>query len=465
MPLVNIIMPKLGEGIMEATVLRWLKKPGDWVSYDESLLEIATDKVDSEVPSTSEGYLEEILCKENDIIAIGSVIGTIRTAGTEQPANETILPEVTQEKTTIEAVTSEEKQPEKESEMPSPAYVPYLPLQQEITPKQSSSRFYSPLVMNIAASEGIDFAELASIQGTGNDGRVSKKDLLDYIEKRKSNPPAVTYHPQKQENQPVNEPAHHQIETGNQTSSPAYINTSVGSENAEIIEMDRMRKVISEHMTRSLSTSAHVTSFAEADVTNLVKWREKIKGSFEKREGEKITYTPIFIEAIIKSIKQFPLLNSSVAGDKILLKKDINIGMATALPNGNLIVPVIKNADQLSMLGLVKQVNKMANLARNGKLQPSDTQNGTFTFTNIGTFGSLMGTPIINQPQVAILAVGAIKKKPVVIESEKGDSIAIRHMMFVSMSYDHRIIDGGLGSQFLASFVNALESFDINSSF
>ncbi|MEY4660472.1 MAG: hypothetical protein RLZZ42_424, partial [Bacteroidota bacterium] len=291
------------------------------------------------------------------------------------------------------------------------------------------------------------------------------KDLLDYIEKRKSNPPAVTYHSQKQENQPVNEPAHHQIETGNQTSSPAYINTSVGSENAEIIEMDRMRKVISEHMTRSLSTSAHVTSFAEADVTNLVKWREKIKGSFEKREGEKITYTPVFIEAIIKSIKQFPLLNSSVAGDKILLKKDINIGMATALPNGNLIVPVIKNADQLSMLGLVKQVNKMANLARNGKLQPSDTQNGTFTFTNIGTFGSLMGTPIINQPQVAILAVGAIKKKPVVIESEKGDSIAIRHMMFVSMSYDHRIIDGGLGSQFLASFVNALESFDINSSF
>jgi 2-oxoglutarate dehydrogenase E2 component (dihydrolipoamide succinyltransferase) len=465
MPLVNIIMPKLGEGIMEATVLRWLKKPGDWVSYDESLLEIATDKVDSEVPSTSEGYLEEIFCKENDIIAIGSVIGTIRTAGTEQPANETILPEVTQEKSTIEAVTSEEKQPEKESELPNPAYVPYQPLQQEITPKQSSSRFYSPLVMNIAASEGIDFAELASIQGTGNDGRVSKKDLLDYIEKRKSNPTAVTYHTQKQENQPVNEPAHHQIETGNQTSSPAYINTSVGSENAEIIEMDRMRKVISEHMTRSLSTSAHVTSFAEADVTNLVKWREKIKGSFEKREGEKITYTPIFIEAIIKSIKQFPLLNSSVAGDKILLKKDINIGMATALPNGNLIVPVIKNADQLSMLGLVKQVNKMANLARNGKLQPADTQNGTFTFTNIGTFGSLMGTPIINQPQVAILAVGAIKKKPVVIESEKGDSIAIRHMMFVSMSYDHRIIDGGLGSQFLASFVNALESFDINSSF
>ncbi|MEY4661360.1 MAG: hypothetical protein RLZZ42_1312, partial [Bacteroidota bacterium] len=219
MPLVNIIMPKLGEGIMEATVLRWLKKPGDWVSYDESLLEIATDKVDSEVPSTSEGYLEEILCKENDIIAIGSVIGTIRTAGTEQPENETILPEVTQEKSTIEAVTSEEKQPEKESEMPSPAYVPYQPLQQEITPKQSSSRFYSPLVMNIAASEGIDFAELASIQGTGNDGRVSKKDLLDYIEKRKSNPPAVTYHPQKQENQPVNEPAHQQIETDNQTSS------------------------------------------------------------------------------------------------------------------------------------------------------------------------------------------------------------------------------------------------------
>jgi 2-oxoglutarate dehydrogenase E2 component (dihydrolipoamide succinyltransferase) len=288
---------------------------------------------------------------------------------------------------------------------------------------------------------------------------------LDYIERKKSNPSSVTQHPQKQELQTTINPKKVSVQSDIQTPAPEYSNLSAGNENVEIIEMDRMRKVISEHMTRSLSTSAHVTSFAEADVTNLVKWREKIKGAFEKREGEKITYTPIFIEAIIKSIKQYPLLNSSVSEDKILLKKDINIGMATALPNGNLIVPVIKNADQLSMLGLVKQVNKMANLARNGKLQPADTQNGTFTFTNIGTFGSLMGTPIINQPQVAILAVGAIKKKPVVIESEKGDSIAIRHMMFVSMSYDHRIIDGGLGSQFLASFVNALESFDINSSF
>ncbi len=319
----------------------------------------------------------------------------------------------------------------------------------------------SPAVRRLVLERGLDPSK---IKGTGQDGRVSKKDLIDYLEKRKSgikvNPDIQ--HPSSftQSNEPTAE------NKNQQPASSAEINedfTSGG--NSEIIEMDRMRKMISEHMTRSIATSAHVTSFAEADVTNLVKWREKIKGAFEKREGEKITYTPIFIEAITKSIKEFPLLNSSLSGDKIILKKDINIGMATALPNGNLIVPVIKNADQLSMLGLVRQVNRLADKARSGKLQPADTQHGTFTFTNIGTFGSLMGTPIINQPQVAILAVGAIKKKPVVIESEKGDSIAIRHMMFVSMSYDHRIIDGGLGSKFLAAFVKALESFDINSSY
>lgn len=454
-------MPKLGEGIMEATVLRWLKKPGDWVNNDDSLLEIATDKVDSEVPSTAEGTLEEILCKENDVIAIGSVIARIRTKDTLQ---EPIIPVTPVVRTEAYTQVPIEKPQVIIEEKESGAFVPYQPVQHEIPVKQNTARFYSPLVMNIAASEGIDFSELANIPGTGNDGRVSKKDLIDYLEKRKSGIKvnADILHPSSftQSNEPTAENKNQQP-----ASAPEINEDFTSAGNSEIIEMDRMRKMISEHMTRSIATSAHVTSFAEADVTNLVKWREKIKGAFEKREGEKITYTPIFIEAITKSIKEFPLLNSSVSGDKIILKKDINIGMATALPNGNLIVPVIKNADQLSMLGLVRQVNRLADKARAGKLQPADTQHGTFTFTNIGTFGSLMGTPIINQPQVAILAVGAIKKKPVVIESEKGDSIAIRHMMFVSMSYDHRIIDGGLGSKFLAAFVKALESFDINSSY
>jgi 2-oxoglutarate dehydrogenase E2 component (dihydrolipoamide succinyltransferase) len=456
MALVNIFMPKLGEGIMEATVLRWHKQPGEWVKMDETLLEIATDKVDTEVPSTAEGTLEEVLCKENDVIAIGSVIAKIRT----QSATE---PEIIQSSSYSPPPFQNDNAETTENIAPA---VPYQPLQHEVATNPHAARFYSPLVMNIAASEGIDFNELSTIQGTGNEGRVTKKDVLNYLEKRNSTPAPtdqVSSTPiQTQQLPPL--PA--------QQAPPASVETAKvdldqlsANENVEIIEMDRMRKMIAEHMTRSLDTSAHVTSFAEADVTNLVKWREKIKGAFEKREGEKITYTPVFIEAIVKSIKQFPLLNASVVGDKILLKKDINIGMATALPNGNLIVPVIKNADQLSTIGLVKQVNRLANNARDGKLQPADTQNGTFTFTNIGTFGSLMGTPIINQPQVAILAVGAIKKKPVVIESEKGDSIAIRHMMFVSMSYDHRVIDGGLGSKFLAAFVKALESFDTNSSF
>jgi 2-oxoglutarate dehydrogenase E2 component (dihydrolipoamide succinyltransferase) len=456
-------MPKLGEGIMEATVLRWLKKPGDWVNNDDSLLEIATDKVDSEVPSTVEGTLEEILCTENDVIAIGSVIAKIRTKDTLPEPNIPVTPNILTE-VKPESSIEKPKVITQETETETGAFVPYQPVQHEMPVKQNTVRFYSPLVMNIAASEGIDFSELAKIPGTGNDGRVSKKDLLDYLEKRKS---GTLAHTVKDQQTSSSQPD--LSNTNNKHQQPSSSNEIKGdftsSGNSEIIEMDRMRKMIAEHMTRSIATSAHVTSFAEADVTNLVKWRERIKGAFEKREGEKITFTPIFIEAITKCIKEFPLLNSSVIGDKIMLKKDINIGMATALPNGNLIVPVIKNADQLSMLGLVKQVNKLADNARSGKLQPADTQHGTFTFTNIGTFGSLMGTPIINQPQVAILAVGAIKKKPVVIESEKGDSIAIRHMMFVSMSYDHRIIDGGLGSKFLAAFVKALESFDINSSY
>ncbi len=437
MALVNVIMPKLGESIIEATVLKWHKQVGDRVSLDETLLDIATDKVDSEVPSTAEGILEEVLCKENDVVSIGSVIAKIRN-----DAEETISDKTTP-KTPISSATVTNEIVAKEAEK---IDVPYQPSNYKSILQGETERFYSPLVMKIAATEGISLAELEKLDGTGNLGRVTKKDILNYLEHRKRN----------------GHPAGHYAEIyKNEASVKHPVNQEVNiTGNVEIIEMDRMRKLIAEHMTYSLQTSAHVTSFAEADVTNLVLWREKNKKQFEKREGEKITFTPLFIEAIAKCIKNFPILNASVIDDKIIIKKDINIGMATALPNGNLIVPVIKNADQLNIIGLVKQVNRLAGNARIGKLQPGDTQDGTFTFTNIGTFGSLMGTPIINQPQVAIIATGAIKKKAVVIETEHGDSIAIRHMMFVSISYDHRIIDGGMGSRFLESFVKTLEDFN-----
>lgn len=454
MALVNIIMPKLGESIMEATVLKWHKKVGDVVALDETLLDIATDKVDSEVPSTSAGILEEILCKENDVISIGSVIGKIRTNAPE-PSVVSAPP--------VAPVQSSHHGPSANgaSQKQDEIRVPFQPSEVSVPHKQENGRFFSPLVMNIASREGIPFSELEYIKGSGNDGRVTKSDILAYLEQRGNN------------QQPVAQQSFVSVPV--QAATPSYVQQQPSpnpvqpelttSGNVEVIEMDRMRKYISDHMTRSLATSAHVTSFAEADVTNLVAWRDKSKKEFEKREGEKITFTPLFIEAIVKCIKKYPMLNSSVVGDNIVIKKDINVGMATALPNGNLIVPVIKYADQFNIIGLAKQVNRLASSARIGKLQPADTQDGTFTFTNVGTFGSLMGTPIINQPQVAILATGAIKKKPVVIESEKGDSIAIRHMMFVSMSYDHRIIDGGMGSLFLAAFVEALESFDVNRTF
>jgi 2-oxoglutarate dehydrogenase E2 component (dihydrolipoamide succinyltransferase) len=452
MALVNIIMPKLGESIAEATVLKWHKSVGDVVSLDETLLDIATDKVDSEVPSTASGVLEEILCNENDVITIGSVIGKIRTNSPEPSV--VTAPSLAPSSQNGIAVNGTSQHQEE-------IRVPFQPSEMAVAQKQENGRFFSPLVMNIASREGIPFSELEHIKGSGNDGRVTKSDIFSYLEHREN------------KQQPVANQSF--VSAPVQSAPPAYVQQHpvahpvqpevTASGNVEVIEMDRMRKYISNHMTMSLATSAHVTSFAEADVTNLVAWRDKSKKEFEKREGEKITFTPLFIEAIVKCIKKYPMLNSSVVGDNIIIKKDINIGMATALPNGNLIVPVIKYADQFNIIGLAKQVNRLANSARMGKLQPGDTQDGTFTFTNVGTFGSLMGTPIINQPQVAIIATGAIKKKPVVIESEKGDSIAIRHMMFVSMSYDHRIIDGGMGSLFLAAFVEALESFDVNRTF
>lgn len=443
MSLVDLIMPKLGESIMEATILKWHKQPGDAVAQDETVLDIATDKVDSEVPSTAAGVIEQILFKENDVVPIGTVIAKIKVGAGSNTGTSTPPPA---------APKAEYEEANLVEEMP---YAP-PPVQQTNTNNKSAIRFYSPLVLNIAQSEGISMSELENIPGTGQEGRVSKKDILAYVASRSVShkPSAITPAPaREQEAKPEQQIAVSQPNVPATTSYPG---------NVEIIEMDRMRKLISKHMVDSKRTSAHVTSFAECDVTNLVLWREKIKSSFEKREGEKITFTPLFIEAIVKSIKKYPLLSSSVDGDRIIVKKDLNIGMATALPSGNLIVPVIKNADQLNLVGLTKQVNGLANAARSNKLKPDDTVGGTFTLTNVGTFGSIMGTPIINQPQVAIMAVGAIKKRPMVIETPQGDTIGIRHMMYISLSYDHRIIDGALGSTFLNSVSKELENFDIN---
>lgn len=436
MATVDLIMPKMGESIMEATILKWHKKQGDAVQMDETVLEIATDKVDTEVPSTGEGVLQEILFKENDVVPVGTVIARISTGALE---------------------ATPPSQPAPAIAAPAGNAAPEVIQNRAQNTTGSNAKFYSPLVLNIAAQEGVGLSELEKIDGTGAEGRVTKRDILQYVSDKKrevnaggsqmavDSKPAAQLQPAPQENK--------ELTTVNQQPATTY------SGNAEIIEMDRMRRLIADHMVRSKHTSPHVTSFTEADVSNLVQWREQNKNSFEKREGTKITFTPLFIEAVVKCIKKFPLINSSLEGNNIIVKKDINIGMATALPSGNLIVPVIKGADQLNLVGLSKQVNTLADNARNNKLKPEDTQGGTFTLTNVGTFGSLMGTPIINQPQVAILAVGAIKKRPVVIETPHGDSIAIRHMMYLSMSYDHRIVDGSLGATFLTAVARELENF------
>lgn len=459
MAIVDLVMPKLGESIMEATILKWHKQPGDSIKMDETLLEIATDKVDSEVPSTAEGTIEEILFKENDVVPIGMVIARINDGGAEHARPQHAQPEPQRELNTPSQI-------QEEQEVTSYTEVNSVMQDQPASTGNGNGRFYSPLVLNIAASEGVSMTELEKIPGTGNEGRVTKKDILQFVSDRKSgkikpqqNTPSQTTPQQQQAVSSETSPPHQNQFPATQQRSP--VATSY-SGNVEIVEMDRMRKLIADHMVRSKQTSPHVTSFTEADVTNLVMWRNKVKKDFEKREGSKITFTPLFIEAIVKCIKRFPLINCSLDGNNIIIKKDINIGMATALPSGNLIVPVIKNADQLNLTGLTKQVNQLADNARNNKLKADDTQGGTFTFTNVGTFGSLMGTPIINQPQVAILALGAIKKRPVVIETPHGDSIAIRHMMYLSMSYDHRIVDGSLGATFLTAVANELENFNID---
>lgn len=555
MAIAELVMPKLGESIMEATVLKWHKKVGDHVKLDETVLDIATDKVDSEVPSTVEGTITEILYNVNDVVPIGTVIVRVETAantGAPAPTAPTSIVaapiiETPTIETPIEDTPIEDKPIE---DTPAPIIatptpiapiveVPYTPSAPtiELLSKPASNRFYSPLVLNIANSEGISLSELERILGTGNDGRVSKKDILQYVADKKAGrfptyqpapvyaaapqyitPIAATQTPvlvqQALSSEPIPVPKTMVEPTSPETiqsvipavvpipptttiaeqaiksasrfpeqnaaayaapvppapqsifaqpsgkhSDPAAVTISGAT---EIIEMDRMRKLIAKHMVDSKHTSPHVTSFAEADVTNMVMWRTKVKNEFEQREGTKLTFTPMFVECIATVIKRFPYINCSLDGDKIILKKDINIGMATALPSGNLIVPVIKGADQMNIVGLSKAVNGLADAARNAKLKPEDTTGGTFTLTNVGTFGSLMGTPIISQPQVAILAVGAIKKRPMVMEGPEGDTIAIRHMMYLSLSYDHRIVDGSIGASFLTEVAKEFEKWDIN---
>jgi 2-oxoglutarate dehydrogenase E2 component (dihydrolipoamide succinyltransferase) len=594
MAIAELTMPKMGESIMEATILRWHKQVGDFVKMDETLLDIATDKVDSEVPSTAQGVITELLYNVNDVVPVGAVLARIQTevavaAEAPQPVVEAFTPVAPVAFHEPISVSDYTYQPEPIQAPPTQEFIPFVPAQATVF-APNNNRFFSPLVLNIANSEGLSLSELERISGTGADGRVSKKDVLQYIaDKRAGRVSAFVHQPapqqyytapvetvvspieevfaavpvetvvspieevvavapvveevvhQKQDitSYPIAEVAevaavtavaasfvehtptaeeeiidsvveeayqhshiHEAVEEMQASSSaaaetvsdfhvetpeevvveapvapiiaeakptPAPVAAPTVPEfdpsqykNAEIVEMDRMRKLIAKHMVNSKQTSPHVTSFTEADVTNMVTWRTSIKEEFEKREGMKITFTPMFIECILKVMKRYPIINSSVVGDRIIMKKDFNIGMATALPSGNLIVPVIKNAADMSFISLTRSVNTLADNARNGRLSPDDVTEGTFTFTNVGTFGSLMGTPIINQPQVAILAVGEIKKRPVVVETDKGDFIGIRHMMYLSLSYDHRIIDGSIGASFLSDIAKELEAWDVN---
>ncbi len=429
----------MGESVAEATIIKWTKNEGDSIKIDETVLEIATDKVDSEIPSPFEGTLIKKLFNENDVVQVGSVIAIISS-----DANASV------------AETPKTAAPIQQSNEPTTS-APLAVVSNEVVDFSSSDKFYSPLVKSIAKEEGISLSELDSIKGTGQEGRVTKADILAYLPNRNKN---------------VATPVADEVKVANTTKSSIGVpdNTvlvqrpavSVGAGD-EIIEMDRMRKIIADNMVMSKHVSPHVTSFVEADVTNLVQWRDRVKKDFEKREGEKITFTPLFIECVAKAIKDFPMINVSVdqTGTKIIKRKNINVGMAAALPSGNLIVPVIKNADQKNLVGITKSVNDLATRARANKLTPDEIQGGTFTLTNVGGFGNIMGTPIILQPQVAILAVGSIKKKPAVIETPQGDVIAIRHFMFLSLSYDHRVVDGSLGGSFLRKVADYMENWDI----
>ncbi|GGW81389.1 dihydrolipoamide acetyltransferase family protein [Salegentibacter mishustinae] len=434
-------LPKMGESVAEATITNWLKEVGDTIEADEPVLEIATDKVDSEVPSEVEGKLVEKLFEADDVVQVGQTIAIIETEG-EIPAGS----DDDELDLDLDDEGEEEEYAEEVAESVEAA-------KETAGSKDFSdaSRFYSPLVKNIAKEEGIDLDELEEVEGTGKDNRVTKDDILAYVENREKGTST------KQKPKAKQAPS---ADTGKMAGAKADSEKVVPSGEDEIIEMSRMGKMIAHHMVDSAQTSAHVQSFIEVDVTNIWNWRNKHKNDFQKKEGEKLTFTPIFMEAVAKAIRDFPLINISVDGDKIIKKKNINLGMAAALPDGNLIVPVIRNADQLNLVGLAKKVNDLANRARQNKLKPDDIQGGTYTVTNVGTFGSIMGTPIINQPQVAILALGAIRKVPAVIETPDGDFIGIRYKMFLSHSYDHRVVNGALGGQFVQRVAQYLEGFD-----
>lgn len=436
---IEVVMPKMGESITEATIIQWSKQIGDTIDYEETLLEIATDKVDSEIPSPAKGTLVKTFFGENDVVNVGTVIAIISTEADAAPTASSPTEIAATRAPQTEAFNNETKES-------IPVSNSQLSVEEAARPSVSQ-RFYTPLVRSIAEKENIDIDTLNNIHGTGKDNRVTKKDILAFVGNREN---------------PTNKIVTPTMSTTEKKISvaPKKVVQSI-SGGVEIIEMDRTRRLIADHMVRSKQIAPHVTSFVEADVTNLVNWRNKVKGAFKEKHQESITFTPIFIEAVVKAIKDFPLINVSVEGTNILVKKAINIGMATALPSGNLIVPVIKDADQLNLLGLTKKVNGLAKKARANQLKPDDIQGGTFTLTNVGTFGNVMGTPIINQPQVAIMSVGAVKKKPAVIETEFGDVIAVRQMMFLSLSYDHRVVDGMLGGSFLRRVGDYLEQFDI----
>ncbi|MFT4777910.1 MAG: 2-oxoglutarate dehydrogenase E2 component (dihydrolipoamide succinyltransferase) [Flavobacteriales bacterium] len=440
----EILLPKMGESVAEATIIKWLVEEGQQVEADEPIVEIATDKVDSEVPAPEDGVLIKMLVSEGDVVAVGQPIAIFGQAGDSAatpaaaPSEKGVALEATPEAEVLEAVGA--------------------PLSNGAVVQKTgpSGRFYSPLVRSIAKEEGIAMSELEVVNGSGSEGRVTKKDILAYVANR-GNVPAATAAPVQVA---ASSPSVAAPNVAAPKPRPAS-KISVGP-NDEIVEMDRMRKMIADHMVSSVQTSPHVTSFVEADVTNVVNWRLKMKKEFEEREGERLTFTPIFIEAVAKAIKDFPGVNASVDGDRVIIRKDINIGMAAALPSGNLIVPVIRNADRYNMVGLAKAVNDLAGKAKTNKLSPDDIQGGTYTVSNVGTFGNVMGTPIINQPQVAILALGAIRKKPAVLETPDGDVLAVRHMMFLSHSYDHRVVDGMLGGSFVRRVADYLEQFDVN---
>ncbi|MEX2380358.1 MAG: dihydrolipoamide acetyltransferase family protein [Vicingaceae bacterium] len=435
---IELLMPKMGESVAEATITKWLKAEGDRVEAEEPVIEIATDKVDSEIPAPEDGVIKKILFKEDDVVKVGQAIAIIEIEGEGSSNGSASAPTESAEKQSEQASTAVAAKTAKTETAASSG--------EKIAKNSESGKFFSPLVRSIAEKEGLSMQELESIEGTGLNQRITKDDLLAYLENRgdKQAQPAA------------------QTQTTSAPQMPKQEQVISMSDGDEVIQMDRMRKMIAEHMTRSKHTSAHVTSFVEADVTNMVMWRNKVKKEFQEREGEKITFTPLIMEAVAKAIKEMPMINVSVDGETIIKRKHINLGMATALPSGNLIVPVIRDADQKNLIGLSKTVNDLANRARINKLKPEEIQGGTFTVTNVGTFGNVMGTPIINQPQVAIMAVGAIKKKPAVIETPFGDTIGVRHMMFLSLSYDHRVVDGSLGGSFVQRVASILEEFDIN---